>query len=577
MNNRDTAHIIEEIGVYYAMEHEPFKSRAYQKAAETIAALPEEVRVLYARGGEKALRAIPSIGVAIADVIIELLTKGKSSLHRALYKKVPVKLSELLRVEGLGPKHIKQLYETLHIKDYRSLERALRAGRVAHLPGFGEKSQEKLLSAVQFARSSGGRMVLGFALRDVRDIARRLENVPGVTRVMIAGSIRRMRETIGDADIVVVTEDSKKVVNYFVSMPEVRVVNARGATKASVRLKSGLFMDIRLVPEESYGAALQYFTGSKDHNVALRDIAAKKGYTLNEYGLFRGTRRIAGHREEDIYRTLGFCYIPPELREMKGELEAAKQNTLPQIIDYHDLQGDLQVQTNWSDGKHSTEEMARAAIDHGLSYIAITDHTRRLAMTGGLDEKKLRRQMKEIDTLNQTFKKEHIDFVVLKGTECDILRDGTLDLPNRVLKDLDVVGVAVHSNFHISRAEQTKRIIRAIQNPYVDIVFHPTGRILGRRDAYEVDMDAIIAEAKKYGVALEIDAFPDRLDLRDDYVRQCIQAGVRIAIDSDAHAVGHFSYLECGIGTARRGWATKKDIINAWPLTTMLRSLRSHA
>jgi DNA polymerase (family 10) len=329
-----------------------------------------------------------------------------------------------------------------------------------------------------------------------------------------------------------------------------------------------------VVPKDSYGAALNYFTGSKDHNVALREIAVKKGYKLNEYGLFKGKKRIAGRTEEEIYNALGMSYIEPEIRENSGEIKAAQMNQLPKLIGYNELLGDLQVQTNWTDGANSIEEMAKAAMSIGLEYIAITDHTKRLAMTGGLDEKRIQEQWREIDSANLKIRKQNPKFKILKGTECDILKDGSLDLPDKILAKLDVVGASVHSYFNLSRQDQTNRIKKAMANPFVDIIFHPTGRIINRRQPYEVDIDELIKFAKKTGTILEIDAYPDRLDLKDEHIRKCVEAGVKLAIDSDAHSIAHFSYLEYGLAQARRGWATKNDVINAWPLEKMLSFLK---
>lgn len=581
MTNQKIAEILEHISVYLEMEDESFKPRAYEKAAEAIATLPEELAIIYKKGGRKAIQEIHGVGASIAEKIEEALTKGRVKYYEDLKRHMPVELDELLRVEGLGPKHIKRLYNELGVKDIASLERAARGNRVAHLAGFGVRSQEKILQAIAFAKSSGERMVLGFVLPLVRELCERLGDVPGASEVTIAGSVRRMKETIGDADLLAVARSPKKLIDFFVSMPDVMIVHARGDTKASVKLDGGLNVDLRVVPKESYGAALNYFTGSKDHNIALREIAIKKGRKLNEYGLFKGKKRIAGKTEREVYEALGLSYIEPEIREMGGEIEASRAGDLPTLIGYGDLRGDLQVQTNWTDGKNSIEEMARAAITSGLEYIAITDHTKRLAVFGGCDEKKLRRQMKEIDQLNERFKipayragRQDSGFKILKGTECDILKDGTLDLPDSVLKDLDIVGVSVHSQFNLPRAEQTKRIIRAMENPYVHVLFHPTGRVIGKREPCDVDMEIVIKTAQRTGTVLEIDSFPTRLDLRDEYVRQCVKAGVRMTIDSDAHTATQFAYLECGIGTARRGWARRSDIINAWPLGKMLQFLK---
>jgi DNA polymerase (family 10) len=353
-------------------------------------------------------------------------------------------------------------------------------------------------------------------------------------------------------------------------LPEVVEVIASGETKTSVRLKNGLQIDVRVVPVESYGAALNYFTGSKEHNIALRQIAQSKGWKLNEYGLFDGERRIAGATEEDLYAALGLPYIDPELREEGLDVFGV----MPRLVGYRDLKGDLQVQTSWSDGAHSIADMAEAAMKCGLDYIAVTDHTRRLAMTGGLDEKRLFEQRREIDALNERLAGSGIDFRILKGSECDILKDGSLDLRDEALATLDVAGVSVHSYFNLPRAEQTERVIRAMKNPHADILFHPTARKINRRPAIDVDMARIIRAAKDTGTIMEIDAFPDRLDLKDEYIKDCVREGVKLAIDSDAHDKGHFSVLEYGIAQARRGRAAKADIINAWPVEVMLASLK---
>jgi DNA polymerase (family 10) len=392
-----------------------------------------------------------------------------------------------------------------------------------------------------------------------------------VTRVEIAGSIRRRRETVGDADLLAIARTAEPVVAAFTRLPQVARVLGQGDTKGSVKLASGLQVDLRVVPEESFGAALLYFTGSKSHNVTLRQVAIKKGLKLNEYGLFRGERRIAGRTEAEIYERLGLVAIPPELREDQGEIEAARAGTLPDLIEAGSLRGDLQTQTDWTDGKDSIEAMARAAAAAGLEYIAITDHTVSLAMTRGSDEKKLRRQMREIARVQ-----ERVDGIrILCGAEVNINKDGTLDIDDETLGALDVVGIAVHSHMNLPRAEMTARIVRAMQNPHADILFHPTGRKIGTREPYDVDMDAIIAAAKETGTVLELDAYPDRLDLRDEHVRRALAAGVPIVIDSDAHSVNHLSFpTEHGIDQARRGWARAADVLNTRPLDAFLAALK---
>jgi len=563
--------MLREIGEHLAMKNIPFKPRAYEKAAGLIEGLEDEVTDIYKRGGKKALEAIPGVGVSIAEKIEEFITTGHVKYLEGLERKTPVDLEELSRIEGLGPKSIKTLYQKLDIRTVAELEAAAKAGKISKLEGFGAKKEKNILESIGFAKSSGGRFVLGFEMAEVREILKRVSGLSETEKAIVAGSVRRRKETIGDVDILAVSKNPKPIMDRFVAMPEVVNVTAHGKTKSSVKLKSGINVDLRVVPLASYGAALNYFTGSKDHNVALRRIAIAKGWKLNEYGLFRGEKMIAGKTEEEIYKKFGMDYVEPELRENTGEIEAARKHNLPKLVGYDDLRGDLQVQTNWTDGQGSIENMAKAAVARGLEYIAITDHTKRLAMTHGLDEKRITKQMAEIDRLNKKFKGK---ITLLKGSECDILKDGTLDLPDRILGKLDVVGVSVHSYFNLPRAEQTERIKRAMVNPNVDILFHPTGRVINRRPPYDVDMEELVSAAKRTGTVMEIDAYPDRLDLKDEHIRMCVEAGVKLSIDSDAHSWVHFPYLEYGIAQARRGWATKADIINAWPLQKMLKFLK---
>ncbi|MBI4033971.1 MAG: DNA polymerase/3'-5' exonuclease PolX [Candidatus Brennerbacteria bacterium] len=569
--NREIAKILKELAAFLEAEEVPFKPRAFEKAASTIEAMDEELAELYKKGGVKALDTVPGVGKGIAERIEELFKSGRIKDYEKLKKKYPVNMEEITSIEGFGPKSALKLYKKLKIKSVADLEKAAKAGRIRKLAGFGEKSEEKILKGIEFLKKSGGRVVLGFILPTVREIEAKLKSLKEVEKITVCGSVRRMQETIGDIDILVTSTHPRAVAGYFASMPETTHVYSKGDTKTMVRLKIGLDADLRVVKPSSYGAAVQYFTGDKSHNIALREIAIKKGYKLNEYGLFKGKKIVAGRSEEEIYEKLGLAWIPPELRTNSGEIEAAKAGKLPKLVEYGSLRGDLQVQTNWTDGQNSIEEMARAAMEFGLEYVAITDHTGRLAMTHGLDEKRILKQWMEIDKVQ---KKIGGKIKILKGSECDVLEDGSLDLPDKILSKLDVVGAALHSRFKLSRKEQTERIKKAMTNSHVDIIFHPTARIIGRREAYDVDMDEIIKTAKKTGTVLEIDAYPVRLDLKDEYVRKCVEAGVKMSIDSDAHSVVHFQYLELGIAQARRGWATKNDIINAWPLEKMLEMLK---
>ncbi len=571
MANQELSKILYEMALLLDMEGVPFKPRAFEKASLSIGALDGDVGDIYKRGGLKALEEIPDVGRGIAERIEEYLKTHHVKDYERLKRKVPVDLEGLRRIEGLGPKKIKLLWQKLKVKTVADLERAARAGKIRKIASLGERTEENILKGIEFVKKAGGRFLLGDIYDRGKDIEARLEKLPGVEKAVAAGSLRRMKETVGDADFLVVSSRPKPVMDYFVSMPEVVHVYAQGATKSLVRLKNGLDCDIRVVPKESYGAALNYFTGSKDHNVELRKIAIKMGLKLSEYGLFRGKKQVAGRTEEDLYDALGLDYIEPEMRENAGEIEAARTGKLPkELIGHKDLKGDLQTQTNWTDGANSIEEMALAARKAGLDYICITDHTRSLAMTGGADEKKLERQGREIDRLN----KKLSGITLLKGAEVNIMADGGLDIADTTLAKLDCVGVAVHSHFKMSKAEMTRRIIRAMENPHADILFHPTGRIINRRPAYEVDMDAIIKAAHDTGTILEIDASPERLDLKDEHIRKCVAAGVKMVIDSDAHSVHGFQFLKYGVAQARRGWAEAGDILNTKPLPEFLAALK---
>ena len=563
-----------------------FKPQAYEKVAHSIEMLEEDVKDIYQKGGLKALEEISGVGRGIAEKIEEYIKNRRIKDHALLKKEIPVDIDELSTVEGVGPKMILRLYEELKIKTRDQWEKAARAGKLRGLEGFGQKTEENILRSIDFLKKEHGRFILGFVMPEMRAIVEKIRKVPGVERAEFAGSIRRMQETVGDLDILVISKKPSLAMDFFVTMPEVAAIYAKGNTKSSVRLKMGMDADLRVLPPESFGAALQYFTGDKYHNVQLRQIAIKQGYKLNEYGLYKGKKLVAGRTEEEIYEKLGLAWMPPELRTNGGELVAAlrpvrqacgeqaqgKPDGLPKLVEYGDLMGDLQIQTDWTDGENSIREMAEAAKKQGLKYICITDHTKTLAMTGGSDEKKLLRQMAAIDEVNRKFKGS--GFKVLKGAEVNIMKDGTLDINDETLAKLDVVGASVHSNFNMPEKDMTARIIRAMENPNVDIIFHPTGRVIKRREAYKVNMDELLKSAKRTKTVMEIDAFPDRLDLKDEYIRKAVELGVKLAIDSDAHSVAHFSYLEFGVAQARRGWAEKSDIINTRDWQEMLKQLK---
>lgn len=571
MLNAELARILRSIAAYLEMKEENvFKIRAYENAANSIESMAEDIGDVYKKGGLAALEKIPGVGKAIAEKIEEFIKTGKIGYHQKLKKQIPVDIEQLSAVEGMGPKKMLFLYKKLKIKNMKDLERAAKQGKIHSLPGFGEKTEKNILKSIGFAKKTSGRFTLGDVLPIAKEIEVYLKKQKAVRSVVVAGSIRRRKETIGDIDILVISSFPHEAVNAFVKIPYVGKIYGKGKTKSTVKLKNGLDVDLRVIPEKSFGSAMNYFTGSKAHNIALRKIALSKKLKLNEYGLFRGTKQIAGKTEEELYKKLGLRYIEPELRENAGEIEASKKNKLPKLIGYKDLKGDLQMHTNWTDGTQTIEEMALAAKNLDLEYIAITDHTKSLAMTGGLDEKKLEKQGKEIDNANKKIR----GIAILKSAEVNILKDGSLDIKDSALKKLDVVGAAVHSNFNMPKQDMTSRIIKAMENPHVDILLHPTGRIIKRREAYAIDIEKIIDMAKSTGTVLEIDSYPERLDLKDEHARLAVKKHVKIAIDSDAHSTDHLQLLEFGIAQARRGWAQKKDVINAWPLKKMKKMLK---
>lgn len=571
MRNLELAKILYEIAEYLEMEGVEFKPRAYERAARVIEALKDDVAEIYRAGGIHALKELPDIGEGIALRIEEFIKTGKIKAYQKLRKACPVQLDELTAVEGLGPKMIKALYKKLRIKNLRDLEKAAHQGKIRKLPHFGEKTEQNILQAIEFLKKSKGRFLLGNVLPLVREIEARFRKVPGVGQVATAGSVRRMQETIGDLDILVTSAKAGKAMDFFVSMPEVIKIYSKGPTRSSVRLHEGIDADIRVVPEKCYGSALQYFTGNKDHNIATREIAIKKGLKLNEYGVFRGKKQIAGRTEEEVYRAIGLPYIEPEIRNNTGEIEAALASKLPKLIGYKDIRGDLHVHSNWSDGAETIEIIARAAYQFGYEYVCIADHTQYLKMTHGLDEKEILKQGREIDRLN---KKMPRGFKILKGAEVNILKNGTLDVKDEVLAKLDVVSAGIHSHFHLSKEEMTKRLIRAMENPNVDIIAHPTGRLIQQREGYQFDWEAVLKKAKETGTALEINALPNRLDLSDQNIRKAKAMGVKLVINTDAHSTNQLYYIELGIAQARRGWLEKKDILNTRPLEQFLKGLR---
>jgi DNA polymerase (family X) len=573
MKNQEVAKFLRMMASYLEMRGVVFKPQAYEKAAYSIEALDEDIEEFVKKKGKEGLMELPGVGESIAEKIIEYLKTGKIKELEDLKKEVPVDIETLTSIEGVGPKIVYKLYKALGIKNIDDLEKACLEHKIRRLPGFGEKSEEKILKGIQFYKQGGGRAILGFIIPVVEELVNYLKESGFAKEVVPAGSYRRRKETIGDIDILATSDKPEKLMDYFVKFDGISDVLAKGTTKTMVRLKIGLDADLRVVSEESFGAALAYFTGSKDHNIVMRELAIKKGWKLNEYGIFdKNGKMIAGRTEEEIYKALDLEWIPPEMRENRGEIELARQKKLPKLIEYGSIKGDLQVQTNWTDGQNSVEEMVKEAIKLGLEYICITDHTKSLAMTGGLDEEKLLKQMNEIDKLNQKYKGK---IKILKGAEVNILKDGSLDIKDEVLAKLDFVGAAVHSHFNLPKNIQTERIKKAMANPHVDCIFHPTGRVINRRPAYEADIDQIIDSAKKTGTILEIDAYPDRLDLKDEHIKKCVEKGVKMVIDSDAHSVLHLGFLDLGVSQARRGWAKKEDILNTLDVDSFIKELKN--
>ena len=571
MRNQELAKIFYKIADFLEMDEVQFKPYAYQKAAIALETLEKDVKEIYKKGGIKALEKIPGIGKSIAEKIIEYLKTGKIKYEQDLKKKMPIDVEELSAVEGMGPKKIKILYQKLKIKNLKDLEKAAKTNKIACLFGFGEKSEKNILEGIAFLKKSKGRFLLGDILPEVKEILERLKLLKEIGQISAAGSIRRKKETIGDVDILATTKNPKKVMDFFVSLPDVIKIWAKGPTKSSVRLKQGFDVDLRLVAKKSYGSALQYFTGSKEHNIAARRIAIKKGLKLNEYGVFKNKKMIAGWSESGVYRAIGLSWMLPELRENQGEIEAAITGRLPKIVELKDIKGDLHCHSNWDGGKNSILEMAETARSIGYQYLGITDHTKFLRIEQGLNEKQLAQQRKEIDKLNEKFKEQKINFRILQGAETNILSNGSLDIKDQALKKLDYVNAGVHSSFKLGKTKMTERIIKAMKNPYVKILVHPLGRILKKRDEYQCDFNKILRAAQQFKVILEVNSFPRRLDLDDKNVRLAKKMGIKIAINSDAHNKDQLRYMKFGVYQARRGWAEKKDVINTQPLERLLK------
>ncbi len=582
MKNKELAQIFYEISEYSEIKGElVFKSIAYQKAALSLDALGENVEDIYTRGGKKALEKIPGVGKNIAEKIEEYLNKGKIKYYEDLKKKTPVKVYELTRVEGLGPKRIKALYQKLKIKNLKDLEKAAKSHKISPVFGFGEKTEKNILESIEFLKRSKGRFLLCDALSIVKEIEKHFQRLKKIQKMSVAGSVRRKKETVGDVDLLVAIKEAKsavltkvlanEIMDFFVNLPGRVKILGKGLTKSSIKLKQGLNIDLRIVPEKSYGSALQYFTGSKDHNIATRKIAISRGLKLNEYGVFRGEKRIAGRNEKEVYQAIGLSYIEPEMRENQGEIERALEKSLPKVISYQDIKGDLHCHSDWNGGVDSIAEMAQTAQNMGYEYIGITDHTQFLKIERGLNEKQLAQQRKEIDQLNKKFQNSGLEFQILQGAETNILNDGSIDIKDEALKKLDYVIAGVHSGLKMSKDKMTERMIKAMKNPHINIISHPTGRILKKRDEYEIDFDKILKAAKEFNIILEINSCPERLDLNGQNIREAKKAGVKMVINTDAHQKNHMCYMEFGIAQARRGWAEEKDIINTQHLKELLK------
>ncbi|HWX55613.1 MAG TPA: DNA polymerase/3'-5' exonuclease PolX [Verrucomicrobiae bacterium] len=577
MDNKAIANIFYETAELMKVAAEDsFRIRSYEKAAEAIESFERPLTDIYK--DEKALLAIPGIGKSMAGHIREVLTKGKLPLHEELLKRYHPSMLDLLRIQGMGPKTIALIWDAFHVCDPAGVEKLAREGKLRTLPRQSEKSEQKIIKAIESYRQLTGRFLLDVADDVARKMIELLKGLPGVEKVTPAGSLRRGRETVGDLDLLVTgtcgtnEKQRNKVIEVILSFPEIREVLAKGENKVSFKLRSGLQVDVRLLPTESFGAALQYFTGSKSHSVTLRQRALRMGLTLNEYGLVRieDDKRVAGKTEEEIYKKLGLELIPPELRESNGEIEAAEEGTLPDLIVESDLQGDVHMHTIETDGKCTIEEMALAARDRGYKYMAITDHSKNLAFANGLDDKRAVEHIKRIHKAGREIE----GITVFAGIEVDILADGELDLSDSVLEQMDIVIASVHSHFSQDSAQMTDRLLRVIANPNTSLIGHPTGRMLLRREGFSFDYDQVFSAAAKAGVALEQNSYPDRLDLSDLHLRLAKSKGAKFIVNTDSHHTSHLQNIRYGVLQLRRAWLTKKDVLNTLPVAQFAKAVR---
>jgi DNA polymerase (family X) len=567
MKNQLVAAILNQVADLMEIESVDFRTKAYRRAAHTVDTLSEDIGEIKNEG---RLQELPGIGAKIAKKIDEIVETGKLEYLENLKKEFPVDYDALMAVEGLGPRSIKQLYNELGVKNLDDLEKNAKRHRIRRLKGMGEKTERKILVNLDFARKSTGRNLLGHILPVAEEIKEDLSSLDYVLRVEIAGSIRRRKETVGDIDILVTTNKPLDVMEYFSSLDLVDDVVVKGPTKSTVRLKeNGIDVDLRAFDDESFGSALMYFTGSKETNVELRRIAISKGLKLSEYGVFKGDDLLAGRTEEEVFQSLGMSYIEPELRENTGEIEAAINNELPELLNYNEILGDLQMHTEWSDGSSKIIDMAIEAEKIGYEYIAITDHSGSLRIANGMNEKTILKQMDEIENLNDEMK----GFMILKGIETNIDSYGFPDVPDKILEDMDLVIAGIHSGFNQNTKELTRRIVSAMENDNVDIIAHPTGRKIQERKAYELDFEMIFETSKDTGTLLEVNGQMNRLDLKDMDIKMAVEHGCKLAVNTDAHSIPALKNMELAIATARRGWAKKEDIINTLSLKKLIKFL----
>ncbi len=569
MQNREIAAIFNELADLLEIKGEnPFKVRAYRNAARTLESIGKPVEEMVAEG--KDLSILPGIGKDLAEKIKEILRTGKLQKLDNLKKEIPEALRALLSIEGLGPKRVKVLYETLHISDPDALKEAALHHEISKLPGFGPKTEEKILKGIRLLKQEGVRFLFAEAEPIVEELIAYLQKAPGILTIEAAGSFRRKKETVGDVDMLCTAKEPPKVIDYFTKFSQVLEVISAGTTRSTVVLKNSLQIDLRVVEKESYGAALHYFTGSKTHVIAIRQIAIDLGLKINEYGVYQKEQKVAGLTEKDVYESVHLPVIPPELRENRGEIEAAAKNRLPNLITLEDIRGDLHMHTTYSDGMDTLETMVKTAIAKNYTYIAVTDHSATLAVVKGLDAQKALKQFEEIEKLRERYAPFHI----FKGMEVDILEDGSPGMEDDILKQLDIALGAIHSKFKLTRKAQTKRLIKAIQNPYIKGIAHPTGRLIGKRAPLELDFKEICKAIKEEGKFLEINAQPERLDLNDVLIKEAREKGVKFSIATDAHASGQLSYMRYGINQARRGWLEKEDVVNTKSLETLVKFLK---